>query len=54
MTVSSNCALRLPGPLRTLDFFAERAARGNVEVALEIMNRPGSEPPRKDDNLVGS
>lgn len=37
--------------LRTLDFFAERAARGDVEATLEIMNRPGGEPPREDDRI---
>jgi hypothetical protein len=37
--------------LRTVDFFAERAARGNVTAALEIMSRPGSEAPREDDRI---
>jgi hypothetical protein len=37
--------------LRTADFFAERAARGNVTAALEIMSRPGSEAPREDDRI---
>jgi len=37
--------------LRTLDFFAERAARGNVEEALAILSRPGGEEPREDDRL---
>ena len=64
MTISSNCALRLPASLmrevekmatlRTLDFFAEWAARGIIGAALEIMNSPGGEPPRADDKLVGS
>ncbi len=39
--------------LHKLDLFAERAARRNVAAALEIMNRPGAEPPREDDKLVG-
>lgn len=37
--------------LRTADFFAERAARGNVAAALEIMNRGGGELPCVDDRL---
>jgi hypothetical protein len=37
--------------LRTSSFFAERLARANVAEALEIMNRPGGEAPRKDDEL---
>jgi hypothetical protein len=37
--------------LRTLDFFAERAARGNVAEALAILARPGGEEPRGDDRL---
>jgi hypothetical protein len=35
--------------LRTLDFFAERSARGDVAAALEIMSRAGGETPREDD-----
>ena len=63
MTTSSNYARRLQASLkregekmatlRALDFFAERTARGNVEAALEIMNRPGGEAPRADDKLIG-
>lgn len=37
--------------LRTVEFFAERAARGDVAAALEIMSRPGGEAPRKGDEL---
>ena len=37
--------------LRTSDFFAERSARADVGRALEIMNRPGGEAPRMDDQL---
>ena len=37
--------------LRTVDFFAERAARANVEAALAIMSRVGGEPPRAGDEL---
>lgn len=37
--------------LRTREFFAERIARGDVAKALEIMGRPGGEPPREDDRI---
>lgn len=37
--------------LKTLDFFAERAARGDVASALDILAHPGGEPPRKDDRI---
>ncbi len=37
--------------LRTVDFFAERAARGNIAAALEIMSRSGGEAPREDDRI---
>lgn len=40
--------------LRTLDFFAERAARGNVADALAVLSLPGGEPPRHDDELPES
>jgi hypothetical protein len=37
--------------LRTRDFFAERASRGDVAKALEIMGRPGGEPSREGDRI---
>lgn len=37
--------------LRTLDFFAEHAARGDVAAALKIMSRPGGEEPREGDGV---
>lgn len=37
--------------LRTVEFFAERAKRGDVAKALEIMSRLGGEEPRKDDRF---
>ncbi len=37
--------------LRTLDFFAERATRGNVAEALAILSRPGGEEPCEDDRI---
>jgi hypothetical protein len=35
--------------LRTADYFAERAARGDLDAALRFMSRGGGEPPRPDD-----
>ena len=37
--------------LRTAEFFAERAARGNAAAALELLARRGGEEPRDDDRL---
>ena len=37
--------------LRTVEFFAERAARASATAALEIMSLPGGEKPRKGDEL---
>jgi hypothetical protein len=37
--------------LRTVDFFAERAARGDVAAALRILSRSGGEKPREDDRI---
>jgi hypothetical protein len=37
--------------MRTHDFFAERLARANSDDALDIMSRPGGEPPREDDRI---
>lgn len=37
--------------LRTVEFFAERAARADREKALRIMRRKGGEPPREDDRI---
>lgn len=40
--------------LRTERYFAERAARANVDRAIEILERAGSdEPPREGDELPG-
>jgi len=39
----------------TLDYIAERAARGNVQRALEILRKPRmGEPPREGDELPES
>src|SRR5277367_1599532 len=35
--------------LKTADYFAERAARGDIAEALRILSRPGGEPPRSGD-----
>jgi hypothetical protein len=35
--------------LHTADFFEERQRRADLAAALEIMKRPGGEPPRPDD-----
>jgi len=37
--------------LRTVEFFAERAARADVAAALDILAQPGGEMPRKGDEL---
>lgn len=38
--------------LRTVDYLRERAARGNIAEALEILQRPGrGEEPRPEDRL---
>ncbi|HVZ99656.1 MAG TPA: hypothetical protein VG841_05025 [Caulobacterales bacterium] len=36
---------------RTEAFFAERKARANIARALELLNRPGGEPPQPGDEL---
>jgi hypothetical protein len=35
--------------LRTADYFAERAKRGDVEAALQFLGRSGGEPPSAGD-----
>ena len=37
--------------LETADYFAERAARGDIDAALRILARPGGEPPRSGDEI---
>jgi hypothetical protein len=37
--------------LKTADYFAERAARGDIDAALRILARPGGEPPRSGDEI---
>jgi hypothetical protein len=37
--------------LRTAEFFEERAARGEVAKALELLGRAGDEHPREGDEI---
>ena len=37
--------------LKTADYFAERAARGDIAEALRLLRRPGGEPPRPGDEV---
>jgi hypothetical protein len=37
--------------LKTADYFAERAERGDIEAALRILGRPGEELPRSGDEV---
>ena len=37
--------------LKTADYFVARAARGDADAALRILNRAGGEPPRAGDAL---
>lgn len=38
--------------LRTAEYFQERAARADVDKALELLERAGDEPPREGDEIV--
>lgn len=37
--------------MKTADYFAERARRGDLQAALDLLNRPGGQPPVDDDRL---
>ncbi len=37
--------------LKTADYFAERARRGDLQAALDFLSRPGGLPPEEDDRL---
>jgi hypothetical protein len=37
--------------IRTADFFAERAARADMEAFRKLLNRTGGEPPRPGDEM---
>lgn len=37
--------------LKTANYFAERAARGNLDLALALLNREGGQPPATGDEL---
>jgi hypothetical protein len=38
--------------LRTVEYFKERAARADVDKALELLDRAGDEPPRQRDEIA--
>jgi hypothetical protein len=38
--------------LKTADYFARRAERGDVDAALRFLDRPGGEPPEPGDELT--
>ena len=38
--------------LRTAEFFAERVERADLRGALEILSRPGGQPPRDGDRVA--
>jgi len=38
--------------LRTVEYFKERAARADVDKALELLDRAGDEPPRQWDEIA--
>ena len=38
--------------LKTAEYFARRAERGDVDAALRFLDRPGGEPPGPDDELT--
>lgn len=40
--------------LRTVQYLRDRAARGDLAKAIEILNRAGGEPPRPGDEIEGS
>jgi hypothetical protein len=40
--------------LKTSDFFAERAKRGDLEAALSMLSRSGGQLPSEDDLIVKS
>lgn len=40
--------------MKTLQWLRDRASRGNVEEALAILDRAGSEPPRPGDEIEES
>ena len=37
--------------LRTVEYFRERAARGDVGRAIALLDRAGDEPPREGDEI---
>lgn len=39
--------------MKTADYFAERAKNGNVQAALDLLNRQGGLPPQAGDEILG-
>ncbi len=39
--------------MKTADYFAERAKNGNVQAALDLLNRQGGQPPQAGDEILG-
>lgn len=39
--------------MKTAQYFAERAQRGDLSSALAFLSRPGGQPPADDDRLPG-
>ena len=37
--------------MRTAEFFAERGAKADIELARRMLHRPGGQPPGDDDRL---
>lgn len=39
--------------MKTADYFTERAQRGDLQAALDFLNRAGGQPPADGDRLPG-
>jgi hypothetical protein len=37
--------------MKTAQYFADRASRGDLQAALAMLSRPGGQPPADDDRL---
>lgn len=37
--------------MKTAQYFADRASRGDLQAALVMLSRPGGQPPADDDRL---
>lgn len=38
--------------IKTVDYFQERAKRGNLDAALTLLSRKGGEPPQEGDEIL--